>query len=382
MLPLKGIKVIELAGLAPGPFAGLLLADYGASVLRIDRPNSTSVDQLTRDQLTRNKTSITLDLRNQSSLNILLRLLPTADVLIDPFRPGVLERLGLSPTEVLQKHNPRLIVARMTGFRRDGKYKDMAGHDINYIAVSGVLSTLGRAGEKPHAPGNILGDFAGGGAVCFQGILLALISRSHTGRGQVVEANMVDGSAYLATFPRLARKTPAWAQPRGENLLDGGCPYYDTYETKDAGRYFAVGALEPQFYAALVRGLGFEIGELPEREDRMQWPALREIFTRRFKEKTRVEWEAVFDGTDACATPVLEQAELEEGGYEQRPMVHLVSTPAAPIPAENGGWSGGGLLPGDGGVDTLRGWVGWKQGKDFEVRKDGAFVAVNGKSKI
>ncbi|KAJ5450943.1 CoA-transferase family III [Penicillium cf. griseofulvum] len=327
MLPLKGIKVIELAGLAPGPFAGLLLADYGASVLRIDRPNSISGDQLTR-----NKTSITLDLRDKTSLNILIRLLTTAD-------------------KSSKTHNPRLIVARMTGFRRDGKYKDMAGHDINYLAVSGVLSMLGRANEKPYAPGNILGDFAGGGAVCFQGILLALISRSHTGRGQVVEANMVDGSAYLATFPRLARNTPAWAEPRGENLLDSGCPYYDTYETKDAGRYFAVGALEPQFYAA-------------------------------FKEKTRVEWEAVFDGTDACATPVLEQAELEEDGYEQRPMVHLVSTPAAPILADQGGWSGGGLLPGDGGVDTLREWVGWELGKDFEIRKDGALVAVNGKSKI
>ncbi|KAJ5360178.1 CoA-transferase family III [Penicillium concentricum] len=377
MSPLKGIKVIELAGLAPGPFAGLLLADYGASVLRIDRPNSISGDQLTR-----NKTSITLDLRDKASINILLRLLITADVLIDPFRPGVLERLGLSPTEILQKHNPRLIVARMTGFRRDGKYKDMAGHDINYIAVSGVLSMLGRANEKPYAPANILGDFAGGGAVCFQGILLALISRSHTGRGQVVEANMVDGSAYLATFPRLGRNTPAWAEPRGENLLDSGCPYYDTYETKDSGRYFAVGALEPQFYAAFVRGLGFEIGNLPKREDREQWPKLKEIFTRRFKEKTRVEWEAVFDGTDACATPVLEQAELEEDGYEQRPMVHLASTPAAPILADQGGWSGGGLLPGDGGVDTLREWVGWELGKDFEARKDGALVAVNGKSKI
>ncbi|KAJ5518884.1 CoA-transferase family III [Penicillium expansum] len=348
MSPLKGIKVIELAGLAPGPFAGLLLADYGASVLRIDRPRSISGDQLTR-----NKTSITLDLRDQTSLSILLRLLTTADVLIDPFRPGVLERLGLSPTEVLLKHNPRLIIARMTGFRRDGKYKDMAGHDINYIAVSGVLSMLGRAAEKaPRSSQHPRG-------LCWW--RRSLISRTHTGRGQVVEANMVDGSAYLATFPRLGRNTPAWAEPRGENLLDGGCPYYDTYETKDAGRYFA-------FYAALVRGLGFDIKDLPKREDRTQWPALREIFTRRFKQKTRVEWEAIFDGTDACATPVLEQAELEEDGYEQRPMVHLVSTPAAPILADKGGWSGGGLLPGDGGVDTLSEWVGWDQGKDFEIR--------------
>ncbi|KAJ6070354.1 hypothetical protein N7467_011673 [Penicillium canescens] len=375
--PLKGLKVIELAGLAPGPFAGLLLADYGASVLRIDRPGSVSADQLTR-----NKTSITLDLRNENSRSVLIRLLTAADVLIDPFRPGVLERLGLSPTEVLLKHNPRLIVARMTGFRRDGKYKDMAGHDINYIAVSGVLSMLGRAGEKPYAPGNILGDFAGGGAICFQGVLLALISRSHTGRGQVIEANMVDGSAYLATFPRLARQTPAWGEPRGQNLLDSGCPYYDTYETKDAGKYFAVGALEPQFYAALLRGLNLDPKKTPKREDRANWPALRDIFTRRFKDKTRAEWEVIFDGTDACATPVLEQDELEASGYEQRPIVHLASTPAAPIQADQGGWSGGVLVPGDGGAETLRVWMGWEQDKDFTVRQDGALLPANGRTKL
>lgn len=302
--------------------------------------------------------------------------------MIDPFRPGVLERLGLSPTEVLLKHNPRLIVARMTGFRRDGKYKDMAGHDINYIAVSGVLSMLGRAGDKPYAPGNILGDFAGGGAICFLGILLAIISRSTTGRGQVVEANMVDGSAYLATFPRLAQNTPAWDGPRGENLLDSGCPYYDTYETKDSGKYFAVGALEPQFYAALLRGLELDPKSIPKREDRENWPVLRNIFTRRFKEKTRAEWEAVFDGTDACATPVLEHGELQASGYEQRPAVHLSRTPSLPIKADEGAWSGGGLMPGDGGEETLRAWMGWEPNKDFLVRKDGALVSVDGRAKL
>ncbi|OQD72794.1 hypothetical protein PENDEC_c019G01343 [Penicillium decumbens] len=374
---LKGIKVVELAGLAPGPFAGLLLADYGASVLRIDRPNAVSSDQLAR-----RKTSITLDLREARSRNILLRLLTATDVLIDPFRPGVLKRLGLSPTEVLLKHNPRLIVARMTGFRRDGKYKDMAGHDINYIAVSGVLSMLGRAGDKPYAPGNILGDFAGGGAICFMGILLAIISRSSTGRGQVVEANMVDGSAYLATFLRLARNGPTWDGPRGENLLDSGCPYYDTYETKESGKYFAVGALEPQFYAALLRGLELDPKSLPKREERENWPALRDIFARRFKEKTRAQWEAVFDGTDACATPVLEHAELEASGYEQRPAVHLSRTPSLPIKSDEGAWTGGGLMPGDGGQETLRAWMGWELNKDFLVRKDGALVSVDGRSKL
>ncbi|KAJ5689346.1 Isopenicillin N epimerase component 2 [Penicillium macrosclerotiorum] len=375
--PLDGIRVVELAGLAPGPFAGLLLADYGASVLRIDRPSAASGDQLTR-----RKTSITLDLRDAKSRDVLLRILTATDVLIDPFRPGVLERLGLSPTDVLLKHNPRLIVARMTGFRRDGKYKDMAGHDINYIAVSGVLSMLGRAGDKPYAPGNILGDFAGGGAICFLGIILALIARTNTGRGQIVEANMVDGSAYLATFPRLATKGPAWDAPRGENLLDSGCPYYDTYETKDTGKYFAVGALEPQFYAALLRGLGLDTKSMPAREDRDNWPALRKIFTRRFKEKTRAEWEAVFDGTDACATPVLEQSELESAGYEQRPAVHLSHTPSHPIQPDEGGWTGGGLMPGDGGVETLRSWMGWEPNKDFQVREDGALVSMDGRAKL
>lgn len=363
--------------LSTGPFAGLLLADYGASVLRIDRPSAVSGDQLTR-----RKTSITLDLREAKSREILLRILTATDVLIDPFRPGVLERLGLSPTDVLLKHNPRLIVARMTGFRRDGKYKDMAGHDINYIAVSGVLSMLGRAGDKPYAPGNILGDFAGGGAICFLGIILALVARTNTGRGQVVEANMVDGSAYLATFPRLATKNPSWCEPRGENLLDSGCPYYDTYETKDAGKYFAVGALEPQFYAALLRGLELDPKSMPAREDRGNWPALREIFTRRFKEKTRAEWEAVFDGTDACATPVLENGELEAAGYEQRPAVHLSRTPGYLIKPEEGGWTGGGLEPGEGGVETLRSWMGWEPNNDFQIREDGALVSVDGKAKL
>ncbi|KKK15699.1 hypothetical protein ARAM_007463 [Aspergillus rambellii] len=333
-LALEGIRVVELGGLAPGPFAGLLLADYGASVLRIDRPQPPN-----NDHLTRNKTAITLDLHDASSRRLLLDLLSTADVLIDPFRPGVLERLGLSPQDTLLPHNPRLVVARMTGFRRDGKYKDMAGHDINYIAVSGVLSMLGRAHDPPYAPGNLLGDFAGGGAICCMGILLALLARHTTGRGQIVEANMVDGSAFLATMPRLHLTTPLWNRARGTNLLDGGSPFYDTYETKDKGKYFAVGALEPRFYDALVRGLGFGPGGedlLPDRDDRGNWARLREIFTQRFREKTRSEWEGVFDGVDACATPVLEQDELRAAGYEQRPAVHLSETPARPIAVHDG----------------------------------------------
>lgn len=369
--PLAGIRVVELAGLAPGPFAGLLLADYGASVLRVDRPGSVSADRLTR-----HKTSIILNLRDAASSRILLALLSKADILIDPFRPGVLERLGLSPTDVLLKHNPRLIVARMTGFRRDGKYKDMAGHDINYIAVSGVLSMLGRASEPPYAPANIVGDFGGGGAMCFLGILLALLSRLRTGRGQVVEANMVDGSAYLATMPRLLQRDPFWDQPRGQNILDGGSPFYQTYETKDSGGYFAVGALEPQFYAALLKGLGFRPEGVPSRDDRSNWPVLREMFARRFKEKTREEWEAVFDDTDACATPVLGQDDLQRRGFQQRLPVHLAETPGYPIRADDAGWTGGGLEPGEGGEEALKAWLGWEKGRQFVVREDNTVVSL------
>lgn len=345
-------------------------------MLRIDRPSSTSI---TADRLTRRKTSIALDLRDAASRHVLLSLLSKADILIDPFRPGVLERLGLSPSDVLLKQNTRLIVARMTGFRRDGKYKDMAGHDINYIAVSGVLSMLGRAGEPPYPPGNIVGDFAGGGAMCFLGILLALLSRARTGRGQIVEANMVDGSAYLATMPRLSRQEPLWSEPRGENFLDGGCPFYGTYETKDAGNYFAVGPLEPKFYAAFLKGLGFDPTDIPPREDKSNWPALRSIFEKRFKEKTRAEWEVIFDGTDACATPVLGQDELQRADYEQRLPVHLVGTPGLPIQADDGGWTGGGLDPWTGGEKTLKEWLGWEKGREYDVREDEAVVWVDGK---
>ena len=277
----------------------------------------------------------------------------------------------------------------MTGFRRDGKYKDMAGHDINYIAVSGALAMLGRKGEKPLPPANILGDFAGGGATLFQGILLALLAREKSGKGQVVEANMVDGSAYLVTFPRMLTKTPMWSRPRGENTLDSGCPYYDTYETKD-GKYMAVGALEPQFFAELVKGLGLAGKGIEEtREDRNTWPELKKSFTTIFRSKTRSEWEKVFDKTDACCTPVLDYRELEKDPSregDQRPAVTLRETPSLAVskgdssrdPSTGQGkgvkgesYFGTTLYPGQGGEETLDQWFGWKRGKDFDVQNGG-----------
>jgi alpha-methylacyl-CoA racemase len=213
----------------------MLLADYGATVLRVDRAPA----QAPSDQLTRRKTSICVNIKSPAGVALIKKIIPTVDVVIDPFRPGVLEKAGLGPENVLLKLNPKLIVGRMTGFRRDGKYSMMAGHDINYIAVSGVLSLFGRKGERPYPPGNLVGDFAGGGAMCFIGILLALLARDRMNFGQVVEANMVDGSSILATMPRLGLKTQVWNKERGTNMLDGGAPFYQTYETKDGG-YMAV----------------------------------------------------------------------------------------------------------------------------------------------
>lgn len=220
----------------------MMLADSGASVLRIDKPARFAAEVAshpTPDLLTRHKGAIAVDFKRSAGIALVKELVKNADILIDPFRPGVLEKLGLGPQEVLLELNPRLIVGRMTGFRRDGQYSAMAGHDINYLAVSGVLSMLGRAGDKPYPPANLLGDFGGGGLMLVCGILQALLSREQSGYGQIVEANMVDGAAYLATMPRLGMKTRMWDRPRGMNALDGGCPYYDTYETKD-GRFMAV----------------------------------------------------------------------------------------------------------------------------------------------
>jgi len=363
--------------LESGPFCGQLLSSYGASVLRVDRPGNAP----TADFLTSYKSSVALDLKSPASVAVFKSLIPKTDVLIDPFRPGVLEKLGLDPESVLRKVNPRLIVVRLTGFRRDGKYKDMAGHDINYLAVSGVLSMLGARGQPPLPPGNVLADFAGGGMVAFVGVLLALIHRGVSGQGQVVEANMVDGVSYLATFPRLLTKAPMWNSERGTNTLDGGAPYYGCYECKDAGRYMSIGALEPQFFDQLLKGLDLKLEQVVpgglDRVDKRSWPYMREVFTQRFKQKTRQEWEAIFDGTDACAAPVLEQAELEAAGYDQRPAVGLTASPARPVDTP---WEAKALKPGQGGEATLAEWMGWKKGRDYEIRS-GTFV-LPGQSKL
>ena len=374
-----------------GPYAGLLLSDFGALVLRIDRPTSST--EPTPDLLTRRKSSLTVSLKQPGGAALFRQLIRNADILIDPYRPGVLEKLGFAPG-ILLHLNPRLIIARLTGFRRDGPYKDMAGHDINYIGLAGALAMLGREGDKPYAPGNLLADFAGGGLMCFAGILLALYQRTQSGRGQIVEANMVDGVAHLATFPRFAMNSILWGSPRGQNLLDGGCPWYDTYETKD-GLFVAVGCLEPQFYAAFLQGLGLSAHNIPPREDPSRWPQLKTIFSSRFRSRSRSEWEMVFDSTDACVTPILTYSELKERDFKIRPAVHLSQSPGLEVSskgnsksvneepgnprsqtpnAKDGAYQGHGLIPGDGGENILREWTGWTKGKQYDIVDGGSVL--------
>ena len=308
MGPLTGVRVIEIASLAPAPFGCMILADLGADVLRVDRAERCGPHAAQpRDPLSRGRRSIGLNLKDGAAIDLLLRLIANADVLVEGFRPGVAERLGFGP-DVCASRNPRLIFARMTGWGQHGPLAHTAGHDIDYIGISGALGMVGRAGERPVPPVNLIGDFGGGGMLLALGILAALVERERSGTGQVVDAAMVDGSALLTSFVYGLRAAGGWQDARGSNLLDGGAPFYDTSATAD-GEYVAVGALEPQFYAALLQGLGLAGASLPEQHHRAGWPVLRQRFAETFSQRTRAEWEQVFAGTDACVSPVLSLAE-------------------------------------------------------------------------
>jgi len=309
-MALQGIKVVEFAGLAPGPFCGMILADFGAEVVRIDKPNGNHT--LIPDILARGKKSLAINLKSPTSKKIILKLCDQADVLIEPFRPGVMEKNGLGP-DVICKRNPRIIYARLTGFGQHGIYAPRAGHDINYLAVSGVLSMLGRAHEKPMPPLNILADFAGGGLLCACGILLALFERMKSGKGQTIDCAMVDGVLYLASFNYIGKDLLFGNKPRGYNFFDGGVPFYEVYKTKD-NKYLAVGALEPQFYHALLKVLGLDPAEFPQWE-RSVWPKLSRKLTEVFSEKTQEEWCQVFKDEDLCVTPVVDVHSLHHDNY-------------------------------------------------------------------
>lgn len=301
MGPLRGVRVVEIASLAPAPFGCMVLSDLGAEVLRVDRTDAVGAEA-PADPLCRGRRSIGLNLKDAEGVGVLLRLVESADVLVEGFRPGVTERLGFGPDVCLER-NPRLVYARMTGWGQQGPMAQMAGHDINYIAVAGALHPVGHAGERPVPPLNLVGDFGGGGMLLALGILAALHERWTSGRGQVVDAAMVDGASLLVSFVHGMRAQGLWQDRRGENLLDSGAPFYDTYETAD-GRHMSVGALEPKFYAALLRGLGLEGEDLPQ-YDRERWPGMRTRFAEVFRRRTREEWTKIFDGTDACVAPVL-----------------------------------------------------------------------------
>jgi alpha-methylacyl-CoA racemase len=319
MGPLAGYRIIEMAGIGPAPFAACLLADMGAEVVRIDRRAPADLGLPARDPkfdvLHRGRRSLALDVKSAQGRATVERLAKRADALIEGFRPGVMERLGLGPEE-LQRLNPKLVFGRMTGFGQDGPLAQAAGHDINYIALAGVLHAIGRKGSAPVPPLNLIGDFGGGGMFLAFGVVCALIEAARSGKGQVVDAAMVDGAAYLMAPMYGMYSQGVWRDERGVNVLDGGAPWYDVYQTKD-GKWLAVGAIEARFYAEFVERLGLVGEQLPEQHDRERWPELREAFAKAIATRTRTEWETAFAGSDACVAPVLALGEIEDHAHNR-----------------------------------------------------------------
>ena len=307
--PLHGVRVVEIAGIGPGPFAAMMLADMGAEVVRVDRAQAvrSPSGEPHWDLLNRGRRSIGVDLKNPDGVATVLQLVEQADALLEGFRPGVAERLGIGPDECLAR-NPRLVYGRMTGWGQDGPYASAAGHDINYIALAGALHPIGRAGDRPVPPLNLVGDFGGGGMLLAYGMVCALLEASRSGQGQVVDAAMVDGAAVLMTMFHAMTAIGAWTEERGRNLLDTGAHFYDTYECAD-GRYVSIGSIEPQFYAELRRLAGLDDTAFDAQMDRDAWPALKERIAEVFRTKTRDEWCALMEGSDVCFAPVLSLSE-------------------------------------------------------------------------
>jgi alpha-methylacyl-CoA racemase len=339
--PLAGVKVIELGGIGPGPHAGMVLADLGADVVRVRRPGGLTMPAEDRDLLHRGKRIVDLDVKTQPGT--LLRLAAKADVLLDCFRPGTCERLGIGPDDCAAV-NPRLIFARITGWGQDGPLAPTAGHDINYLSQTGALSALGYADRPPMPPLNLVADFGGGSMLVLLGIAVALYERERSGKGQVVDAAMVDGVSVLAQMMWTMKSTGALRDQRESFLLDGGAPFYRCYETSD-GKYMAVGAIEPQFFAALLIGLGLTPEEVPGQLDIGSYPRMYGVFAERFGSRTRDEWTQVFAGTDACVTPVLTWSEAATNDHlnarstviiahnveQAAPAPRFSRTPAGPV---------------------------------------------------
>lgn len=354
--PLAGVRVLELGGIGPGPHAGMMLADLGADVVRVRRPGGLQMPAEHLDLLHRGKRVVDLDLKTDRQA--LLELVARADVLIDGFRPGTCERLGIGPQDC-EDVNARLIFARITGWGQHGPLATSAGHDINYLSATGALSAIGYRDRPPVAPLNLVADFGGGSMLVLVGIVAALYERETSGRGQVIDAAMVDGVSMLSQMAWTMKAVGSLRDERESFLLDGGAPFYRTYETAD-GRYMAVGAIEPQFYAQLLTGLGLSAGDLPQQLDRESYPGMHELFARCFATKTRDEWAAIFAGTDACVTPVLTWREAAESAHlrargtlvtaygvdQAAPAPRFSRTPSGPVgrppqqetPVEQIGW--------------------------------------------
>ncbi len=328
--PLSGVRVIELAGIGPGPYAGMLLADLGAEVIRVERPGGNPLFDLPHRFLNRGRRSVALNLKADGAAEVILRLVKDADVLIEGFRPGVTERLGIGPDECLAV-NPRLVYGRMTGWGQDGPLAQVAGHDITYLALSGALRAIGPAGAPPVPPINLLGDFGAGGMLLAFGVASALFEAQRSGRGQVVDAAILDGTVSLLGMLLGSRANGMWSDERATNLLDGGAPFYQTYECAD-GEYVAVGAIEEQFYREFAARIsGGAKTPMPSRAPE-DWPALREWLVARFKTKTRDEWAEVFGDSDACVAPVLSVAEAAKHPHLQARRTYL-SVEGEPAPA-------------------------------------------------
>ena len=328
--PLSGIRIIEFAGIGPGPYCGMMLADHGAEVIRIDRPGGML---LAKDPLSRSRKSISLDMKNPESVAIARELCKTADGIIEGYRPGVMERLGLGP-DVLIKDNPKLVYGRMTGWGQFGPYAHAAGHDINYISLSGVLHTVGRAGEKPVPPVNYIGDFGGGGMMLAFGMVSALLSVKMGGKGQVIDCAMTDGSAVLSGMTWGFHAMGVWEDEAGVNRLDGGAPYYDTYRCAD-DKFISIGSIEPQFYALLRAKTGLDADpDFDAQDDQARWPQHKEKLTALFATKTRDEWCAIMDMTDICFAPVLSlsEAPLHPHNVERKTFIDVGGT-VMPAPA-------------------------------------------------
>ncbi len=331
MGPLDGVRVVEIAGIGPGPFCAMLLADMGAEVVRVDRPE-TAGGAGWPALMSRGRRSVVIDLKHERGAEVVLRLVEHADALLEGFRPGVAERLGIGPDDCLAR-NPRLVYGRMTGWGQDGPLRHAAGHDIAYIALAGALHPIGEPGGAPVPPLNLLGDFGGGGMLLAFGIACGLLEARRSGQGQVVDAAIVDGAALLTTSIHEMVTLGLWEERRGANLLDGGAPYYGVYETSD-GEHMAVGALEPRFYGELLDKLGLRPDDLPPQADRERWPELRERLEAVFRTRTRAEWTDVFEGSDACVAPVLGLSEARAHPHNRaRGTFMLVDGSPQPAPA-------------------------------------------------